>query len=111
MREYKQLCVGLLLTVFLSLNISLFFATVPVRDSSENEIYSASNCVDSHKHYQKPTLAKNKNLAVDMLTNDIEQFMPVLAVICVAYVMNKVCPRKQIRSYLHTRAPPIEYLN
>ncbi len=51
MREYKQLCVGLLLSVFLSLNLALFFTTVQIQDSSENEIYSACDHVDSHKHY------------------------------------------------------------
>ena len=111
MREYKQLCVGLLLSVFLSLNLALFFTTVQVQESSEDEIYSACDYVDSHKHYHKSMLSKVKHVIDYTLVNDIESFAPILAVICVVYVMNKVCPRKQIRSYLHTRAPPIEYLN
>lgn len=111
MREYKQLCVGLLLSVFLSLNLALFFTTMQVQDSSENEIYSACDYVDSHKHYQKSMLAKVKHSVGDVLANDIVYIVPISTVICVVYVMNKVCPRKQIRSYLHTRTPPIEYLN
>lgn len=109
MREYKQLCVGLLLSVFLSLNLALFFTTVQIQDSSENEIYSAYDHVDSHKHY--PMLAKVKHNIGNVLASDIVRFLPILTVICVVYVMNRVYPHKQIRSYLHTRAPPIEYLN